>query len=169
MLRPLHQRSAAGHERRDLAIARVVPKTRAPLVIKPFAMTYTRAKHLGRNVESWGDVVISVEESHVGSHAVVVEQANGAFWVKRASRSHRTALEKPRAMATTRVRGRRTYCPRAITPAQTNHRSPSPTLSSLNVISTLNRGGGTAEGEELAASAEVELAASAEVTTLFLT
>ena len=108
MLRPLHQRSAAGHERRDLAIARVVPKTRAPLVIKPFAMTYTRARHLGRNVEPWGDVVISVEESHVGSHAVVVQDANGAFWVQRAGRSQRAALEEPSAMATTWVRR---HCP----------------------------------------------------------
>ena len=66
VLRPLHQRSAAGHERRDLAIAQVVPKTRAPRVIKPFAMTYTRARHLGRNVESLWNVVISVEDSNVG-------------------------------------------------------------------------------------------------------
>ena len=45
---------------------------------------------------------------HVESHAVVVQEANAAFWVQRAGRSHRTALEEPIAMAATWVRGKRT-------------------------------------------------------------
>ena len=60
------------------------------------------------HVESWGNVLISMEKLRVGSHAVVVQDANGAFWVQRAGRSQRAALEEPIAMATTWVRR---HCP----------------------------------------------------------
>ena len=55
--------------------------------------------------------MIRVAKLHVESHAVVVQEANAAFWVQRAGRSHRTALEEPSAMATTWVRGGRSPHP----------------------------------------------------------
>ena len=48
-----------------------------------------------------------MEKLRVELHAIVVQEANGAFWVQRAGRSHRTALEEPSAVATTWVRGKR--------------------------------------------------------------